>query len=96
MNKIKNAIANWEWTTQEIANLFVEKYFGKENDAWWIGNEVGGVLGIGDYFFNVDQMADFLKYNYSKKKMFDYYFYSLEMHEKGEKPWNIKTYKYVK
>ncbi len=98
MNKIKNAIANWEWTTQEIANLFVEKYYGRkyEVEAWWVGGEVGGVYFINDTFFNVDQMRDFLRFNYPKKKMFDYMDYQLEITEKGEIPWTIEVYKNVK
>ena len=98
MNKIKNAIANWEWTTQEIANLFVEKYYGKryEVEAWWVGGEVGGVYFINDTFFNLDQMRDFLRFNYPKKKMFDYMDYQLEITEKGEIPWTIEVYKNVK
>jgi len=98
MNKIKNAIANWEWTTQEIANLFVEKYYGRkyEVEAWWVGGEVGGVYFINDTFFNLDQMRDFLRFNYPKKKMFDYMDYQLEITEKGEIPWTIEVYKNVK
>lgn len=98
MNKIKNAIANWEWTTQEIANLFVEKYYGRkyEVEAWWVGGEVGGVYFINDTFFNLDQMRDFLRFNYPKKKMFDYMDYQLEITGKGEIPWTIEVYKNVK
>lgn len=98
MNKIKNAIANWEWTTQEIANLFVEKYYGKryEVEAWWVADEIGGVYFINDTFFNVDQMKDFLRFNYSKKKMFDYMDYQLDITSKGEIPWTIEVYKNVK
>lgn len=92
----KNLIQNYEYMCQEVANQFATKYFGKEVDSWWVAGEVGRIYFINDYFFNMENMVDFLKYRFSKKKMFDYYEYSLEMQLKNEIPWNIKTYRYVK
>lgn len=95
--RIKEALLNLEWTSQNVANVFKEKYYGKkEVEAWWVADEIGGVYFINDNFYELNQMVDFLKYKFPQKKMFEYMEYNLEMYEKGETPWNIKTYKYVK
>jgi hypothetical protein len=95
MNKPPAFIA-WEKATHNLAVAFCEKYFGLEHDGQWVSDEPGGVLGVGDYFFNFDDIVEYLRHNYSKKKMFDYYWYNLECYEKEQKPMNIKTWKYLK
>jgi hypothetical protein len=86
----------WEATTNHLAFQFALKYFGKDADYWWIADEIGGVFCIADYFFNVMDMADFLRYNYTRKAMFEYYDYALKCHEKSKSPINIKTWRHLK
>lgn len=78
-----------------LARYFVNKYFGTHAEYYWIGSEVGGVIEVNQFFFDMNQIADFIRHKYTKKRLFDYYDYMLEMQNKGEIPWNIKTYKYV-
>jgi len=80
-----------------LSKLFVKKYFGKDaTEVYWVADMIGGVLLVNDYFFNFDNIKDFLIYGYSKKKMFEYYDYALKMSEKNESPINIKNYKKLK
>ncbi len=83
-------IKNWEKSSQELAEYFVKKYFGKleDFDCYWVADEIGGVLVINDYFFNLSSMIDFIRYKYKEKQMFDYYHYSIE----EDSPINIKNW----
>lgn len=100
MSDLKFALAYWENETESLSRHFIKKYFGKidEVEYYWIADEVGGVLVVADYFFNLSDIVDFLRYNYPKNMMFEYYDYSLEYHmQKKHKASdylvNIKNYK---
>jgi hypothetical protein len=87
---------NWEKKTNDLCNFFIEKYFGKDADTYWIAEEVGSVLYVNDHFFNLNNIIDFLKYKYSKNKMFEWYDYQMDCAYKEESPINIKNYKYAR
>jgi hypothetical protein len=96
MKKINQFLENWEWYTNDFAVYFAIKYFGKDNERWWVANEVGGVYHINDYFFNMTDMVDFVRYKYSRKQMFEYYEYSLDFLSKRKNdhlPICIRDYK---
>ena len=90
------AIQMWEEATENLKLLFVDKYFGKDAEVYWIADQIGGVLFINDFFFDLSDIVDFLRYNYSLKKMFEYYDYRLRMQEKNQFVINIKNYKKIK
>ena len=92
----KLIIKQWEDATVDLANHFALKYFGKDCDMYFMADEVGSVLAIGDYFFSVRDIVDFLRCNYTKKKMFAYYDYRLKCTDKNIYSMNIKSYKKLK
>lgn len=49
--EIEKPLLNWENATAGIVTIFIEKYFDGEADYFWVGDEVGGVLAVADYFF---------------------------------------------
>jgi hypothetical protein len=78
---------------ETFAQEFIDKYFGKTaTEYYWIGEEIGGVMAINDYFFDFDSMLQFMRHKYSRKKMFEYYDYALELNMANESPINIKNY----
>jgi hypothetical protein len=89
----KELIQEWEDFNDKLAEYFALKYFGKDTEVWWIAGESGGVLYINDRFFSPQDMIDYLRYSYSKDKMFEHYDYSLACREKEESPINIKNYR---
>lgn len=88
----------WNKITNELAEYFIIKYFGKLEDCeyWWIADDIGDVIFINDYFFNLSDIVDFLKYKYSKKDMFTYYDYRLAMDTKDKNPICIRDWKKLK
>jgi 3-hydroxy-3-methylglutaryl CoA synthase len=77
MNK-NEFLKEWERATENLAQYFIARYFGDGADTYWVADEIGGVLYINDYFFSLSDMVDFIRYGYSKDKMFEYYDYRLE------------------
>jgi len=64
-------VFDWEQYTQRLTQFFILFYFG-EADWYWIGDEIGGTIEVNDYFFDTNDMVNFIRYKYSKKKMFAY------------------------
>ena len=90
---MKAQLKNWEKATEELTELFIDKYFDDDAEIHWIASEIGGVLSVNDYFFDLRNITDFIRYNYSQKNMFKYYDYSLERAIKDDFIVNIKNYK---
>jgi len=80
-------LKSWEYATERMANHFMSKYF-KDPDYYWIGDKIGEVLSVNDYFFDLNDIADFLRYNYSIDQMFAYEDYrtGIEQRRLGKKP----------
>jgi hypothetical protein len=89
-------IQMWEEATESLKLLFIDKYFGKDPEFYWIADDIGGVLFVNDFFFDLSDIVDFLKYRYSPNKMFEYYDYRLRLQTKNKLPINIKSYKKLK
>lgn len=97
MAKTKNIIEKWKIASDEVAVFFAEYYFGNDiSDFYWVADDIGGVCVINDYFFDLNDMVDFLCYRYSKKKMFEYYEYRLECANSWDTGVNIRDYKKLK
>lgn len=50
--KDKEIIA-YEQACNDLAKKFVKKYFDKDADWRWIAGDVGGILEVEDYYFNL-------------------------------------------
>lgn len=92
-------IQQYEMACQTIVNAFVEKYFGRLADVDYrcVADDVTGVWCINDYWFNVPDMIELMRYKYSKKKMFEWYDYDMEAVRKNDEPVVcIRDYKKLK
>jgi hypothetical protein len=88
-------IKEYERIAESIGAYFCNKYF-KTDDYDWVAEQKGGVLMVGDYFFSLETMLDYLRYKYGVDKMFEYYDYDLEERRKGEYPICIRDWKKLK
>ena len=60
-----HTLKQWEQATDNLRGVFIEKYFSDVSvDSYWVGDEIGGILFINDFFFNLSNMVDYLKYDY--------------------------------
>lgn len=92
---MKDKLQRWTNETKELGDLFVAHYFGRDAESWWVAEEIGGVLFVNDYFFNLHDIVDFIRYRYSNNKMFEYYDYQLKCTEDKKLPVNIKNYRHL-
>ncbi len=94
----KQEIEIHEASIERLTIVFASKYFKDYvyDNTDWVGNEIGGVICINDYWFNFDDILGYLKHKYSAKKMFEHYDYALDRKEKGKTVVNIKNYKKLK
>jgi hypothetical protein len=88
-------LKEWERATENLKEYFVTRYF-KEGEYWWVADEIGGVLYVNDHFFNLSDIVDYIKHNYSQDKMFECYEYQMKCIEEKAVPINIKNYKKLK
>jgi hypothetical protein len=90
-----NILNQWEFCTNRLTDYFVKRYFGKNAEYYFIGNEIGGTIDVCDRFFSLDDMVAFIRYKYTAKQMFEYYDYKLKIDsDKKGYPINIKNWKY--
>ena len=92
MKSIK--LKEWEQSTQELAEYFNIRYFGKlDHDAYWIASEIGGTYAIADYYFGLAQIVDYIKYSYTVDEMFDHYNYALEKATEDKSYYSIRNWR---
>ena len=83
----------WEDETNKLVEIFVNRYFYKGVDWYWVGNEVGFVLCVNDYFFNLSHILTALRFNCSDTKLFEFYDLELEHHTNGkDMPINFENF----
>ena len=69
---------NYEKACNELATAFIEKYFCdddiklKDIDFDWVGNKVGGVAFINDYYFSMDDIVNAIRFKAPKDRLFKY------------------------
>lgn len=88
-------ITAWEKATDNIAEAFLLKYFDRKRDRydeWWVGDEIGGIMCINDYWFDLHTMLLALRCDVSEKILFSYYDYALECHTDDKQCINFETY----
>lgn len=80
MNKY---LKNYYNAVEELTKHFCNKYFKGvyEYDVEdWVGCDIGGIICINDYWFNLRNIEIAIKYKATKKELFGFYEYNLEKH----------------
>lgn len=92
---MKKDITKWEKATNELARIFAKQYYDTD-DFYWVADDIGGVLNIADDFFEVNDILDYMRYEYPTDKMFEHHQYAQEMWEKEEEDSIICIRDYIK
>lgn len=75
-------IEKYETYTNKLVEKFIIKYFEVDEaldvEVYWIGEDVGSVCMINDYFFDMCDIRFCLKNNVEVNKLFEWYDYVLE------------------
>lgn len=73
-------LKNYYNAVEELTKVFCKKYFKdcyKYDPKDWIGCDIGGIIEINDYFFDMNYIEIALKYKATEDELFGYYDYSL-------------------
>lgn len=74
----ETALVAYEFGCNELTSAFIHTYFYdketklKDVEYYWIGGEIGGCLSVNDYFYNMNTMADALRYKVPADKLFEW------------------------
>lgn len=66
-----NIIKEYENVCADVANEFHKKYFPGEAEVYAVADDVTGMWFFNDYFFRVDHMYEYMKYDYTLEQMLD-------------------------
>lgn len=93
MNK---SILNYERACNLLVQDFAKKYYDG-NDSWcWIGDDIGGVLGIDDEYLNMDLIISVMRLNPTVDEYFEYYYYQVEEHTEDRSPFKLEYWLHKK
>ena len=77
-NKALNNIVEWKKLSNRIVEQFLYHYFDDlDPDYWWVGDEEGGILNYGDYFFSFDTILTCYKLDISFEQFISWYDFCL-------------------
>jgi hypothetical protein len=88
----QNSALKYEQACNELVWSFISKYFIGEElkkehvEWWWVGDGVGTVVAINDYFFDMPMIYKSMKLNVDSKLLFEYYDYALECYQNNKRP----------
>lgn len=89
------SVKEYESACQKVLEEFGKKYYEYETidlcDCW-VGNEVGGIALINDEFYHIDFMIKALRLNVDSESMFNYYYYSMDMHHTNTSPLKLEAW----
>lgn len=93
----KKPLRNYQKACNQLAAHFIGDYFDDctltYNDFDWVGDDIGGVLHVNDFYFSMSDIYEAMKLKPEKDKFFDYYYYCLDCSIKGESPnYNLKSF----
>ena len=93
-SKLKNLVL--KELDDAIINLeeyFVERYFGKDAEHWWVASQLGETLFVNDFFFSLADMTDYIRNRYTGKEMIEHYELKLSHSLNNETFYNISSWK---
>lgn len=106
--KTREALETLDTTARQIAELFVKRYCNYDLEAdyvYAVADDPTGAWGVGDEFWNFDDMVTALQYDADEGTLYDWYyeiyadgnkqFISLKLWLKGVRPKDLDNRKQV-
>lgn len=77
MNNYKQDLTFYYQSCNEVADMFAKQYFCDKGmtdlEEWWVAGDIGTVICINDYYWNMEDMVEALNVGVNKKTIFEYY-----------------------
>lgn len=77
-------LTKWHKATQDLVEDFIVTYFVDEEisreelEVYWVADEIGGVLVVGDYFFDMYAITTAIRVSCPTEKLFEWYNYTID------------------
>ena len=82
---MKKLLTNYEKACQDIADYIHKEYYDSyEYEYYWVSDDIGGVLVIGDEYLNMTDMIDILRYKPTPEQWRKYYWDKMDAYWIGE------------
>lgn len=87
---MKKALDNYKKECQFMADTFIEWYFCDDDikpsdvDAWWVADQVGGVLYVNDFFWNMNDLVEIFKEQPTPEQLFKWKYETDEAYTDGK------------
>ena len=92
---MKTLTKSYEKAVKNYTDLFITKHDLPEIE-FWVGGEIGGIVLIGDYYFNFSDIKIDIDQNIEEKTLFEWYDFAVEKESTvSYRSW-IKGYRPVK
>jgi hypothetical protein len=78
LNKLKT---DWENLTIEYVKIFCEKHEMYYEEDSWVGNKIGEIICIGDYYIDFSDIKYDIDNNIPEEKFDSWYWKSLEVYQ---------------
>lgn len=81
---MKKLLKKYEKLCDEMVVAFIGKYYADDEypismiDYYWVGDLPGDIFTINDYWWDMEDLINIIRYNPTRKQLFDYYDYRLE------------------
>lgn len=82
----------WNEVCEAYLSEFCKRHGFDREDADWVGNDIGGLAQIGDYFVNMSEIKYDVDNQVPEKTFFLWYDYSMEVHEIESKWHELENY----
>jgi hypothetical protein len=87
--KEKTLLKQWRKSVVNLADAFIKKYYEDEEgdvpEAFWVADDIGGVLSVNDQFWGFEHIKQALELNCSAEKLFNFYHLDLDAALEGRK-----------
>ena len=86
-------VEEWEDICISLAYTFISRYFDDTDNWWWVGQEIGGILCVNDYyFFDVNRIIQAFKLKASYEQLMNYHEAEVEDRQEGKHLVNFTNY----
>lgn len=77
--KQNNTLTTWEIATTAMTKEFLKQVFPKnQDDYYWVSDDIGGVLNVGDHYFDLNRIVEYFRYNATPEQLLEFYDIELE------------------
>lgn len=85
----------FEDASSDLAVEFARKYFGKDAEPRWVGQDVAGVIEVNDHYVCIGNVYDAMKYGITRAQFFAWYEDEMRNYDKPHLRISLKNWRFL-